>query len=40
MTGFGAALVSVLLDDRFGEPPTCVHPVVGMGRYLGLKDGV
>lgn len=22
--------------DRFGEPPAWAHPVVGMGRYLGL----
>lgn len=34
----GAVLLSVLLDARFGEPPARVHPVVGMGRYLGLKD--
>ena len=40
MVQVGAALVSVLLDIRFGEPPTRVHPVVWMGRYLGLKEGV
>lgn len=34
---FGAVLLSVLLDLRFGEPPSALHPVVGMGRYLGLK---
>ncbi len=34
----GAALLSVLIDARFGEPPTRFHPVVGMGQYLGLKD--
>ncbi len=34
----GAALVSVLFDARFGEPPTRFHPVVGMGTYLALKD--
>ncbi len=31
-------LLSVLLDLRFGEPPAALHPVVGMGRYLGLKN--
>lgn len=36
----GAALVSVLLDARFGEPPTRAHPVVWMGGYLGLKGRV
>lgn len=30
------ALVVALLVDRLGEPPTWMHPVVGMGRYLGL----
>jgi len=25
-----------LLVDRLGEPPGWMHPVVGMGRYLGL----
>lgn len=40
MVQVGAALVSVLLDIRFGEPPTRVHPVVWMGRYLGLKNRV
>lgn len=29
------ALVVALLVDRLGEPPTWMHPVVGMGRYLG-----
>ena len=33
-------LLSVLVDALLGEPPTQVHPVVGMGRYLGLKDGL
>jgi len=31
-----AMLVALLVDRRFGEPPTWAHPVVGMGRYLGL----
>lgn len=26
---------ALLLDLAFGEPPAAVHPVVGMGRYLG-----
>jgi adenosylcobinamide-phosphate synthase len=30
------AIVVALLVDRLGEPPTWAHPVVGMGRYLGL----
>lgn len=31
-----ASLVGALLIDRWlGEPPTWLHPVVGMGRYLG-----
>ncbi|HEY0953412.1 MAG TPA: adenosylcobinamide-phosphate synthase CbiB [Roseateles sp.] len=29
------ALGVALLVDRFGEPPGWMHPVVGMGRYLG-----
>lgn len=29
------AIVVALLVDRLGEPPTWMHPVVGMGRYLG-----
>ncbi|RTL33022.1 MAG: cobalamin biosynthesis protein CobD [Burkholderiales bacterium] len=28
--------VALLVDRRWGEPPTWAHPVVGMGRYLGL----
>ncbi len=36
----GAALLSVLIDARFGEPPTQLHPVAGIGRYLGLKDRI
>jgi len=28
-------LIAVLVD-RWGEPPAWMHPVVGMGRYLGL----
>ena len=31
-------LLSVGIDTSCGEPPTRFHPVVGMGRYLGLKD--
>ncbi|PTT87298.1 cobalamin biosynthesis protein CobD [Pelomonas sp. HMWF004] len=30
------ALCMALLVDRLGEPPTWAHPVVGMGRFLGL----
>ncbi|WP_422011860.1 adenosylcobinamide-phosphate synthase CbiB [Roseateles sp.] len=30
------AIGVALLVDRLGEPPTWAHPVVGMGRYLGL----
>ncbi|RZL37305.1 MAG: cobalamin biosynthesis protein CobD [Rubrivivax sp.] len=29
------ALAVALLVDRLGEPPTWMHPVVGMGRFLG-----
>jgi adenosylcobinamide-phosphate synthase len=29
------ALLVALLVDRLGEPPAWMHPVVGMGRYLG-----
>ncbi|MGM9485602.1 adenosylcobinamide-phosphate synthase CbiB [Roseateles sp. NT4] len=28
--------VALLVDRLFGEPPAWAHPVVGMGRYLGL----
>ena len=31
----GAVLVALALDLLFGEPPAWMHPVVGMGRYLG-----
>lgn len=31
-----AMIVALLVDRAFGEPPTWAHPVVGMGRYLGL----
>jgi adenosylcobinamide-phosphate synthase len=31
-----AMLLALSLDRLFGEPPTWAHPVVGMGRYLGL----
>lgn len=30
------AMMVALLVDRLGEPPSWAHPVVGMGRYLGL----
>lgn len=30
------AIAVALLVDRLGEPPAWAHPVVGMGRYLGL----
>ncbi len=32
------ALLSVCVDALYGEPPARLHPVVGMGRYLELKD--
>jgi adenosylcobinamide-phosphate synthase len=28
--------IALLLDRAFGEPPAWAHPVVAMGRYLGL----
>jgi len=31
-----AILIALLIDRTFGEPPSWLHPVVGMGRYLGL----
>ena len=31
-----AMAVALWVDRRFGEPPTWAHPVVAMGRYLGL----
>jgi adenosylcobinamide-phosphate synthase len=31
----GAMLAALALDRLFGEPPARLHPVVGMGRYLG-----
>ena len=30
-----AVLVALALDRLWGEPPVWMHPVVGMGRYLG-----
>lgn len=30
-----AMLIALALDRLFGEPPARLHPVVGMGRYLG-----
>ncbi len=30
--------VALLVDCAFGEPPAWAHPVVGMGRYLGLFE--
>lgn len=34
-----AALIIGLLIDRFyGEPPTCLHPVVAMGKWLRLTS--
>lgn len=30
------AMAVALLVDRLGEPPAWAHPVVGMGRYLGV----
>ena len=40
MYGLEAALSSVLIDACWGEPPTRFHPVVWMGRYLGLYKKV
>lgn len=34
----GLALLLSLGVDALGEPPARFHPVVWMGRYLGLKD--
>lgn len=31
-----AVLVALLLDRLWGEPPVCLHPVVAMGKVLGL----
>ena len=31
-----AMLVALAVDRLLGEPPVKLHPVVGMGRYLGL----
>lgn len=31
-----AMLVALLVDRLCGEPPAWAHPVVGMGRYLGV----
>lgn len=31
-----AMLAALLVDRLLGEPPTWAHPVVGMGRFLGL----
>lgn len=32
----GAVWLALLIDHAWGEPPTWLHPVVGMGKYLGL----
>lgn len=31
-----AVFVAMVVDRRWGEPPAWAHPVVGMGRYLGM----
>ena len=31
-----ALLLALLIDRLWGEPPAWLHPVVGMGKYLGL----
>ncbi len=38
MIGLPAAVIALalLIDRRWGEPPSWAHPVVGIGRYLGL----
>jgi adenosylcobinamide-phosphate synthase len=33
-------LLALVLDWRLGEPPAALHPVVWMGRYLGLGRGL
>ena len=38
--GLEAALLSIFIDARWGEPPTRFHPVVWMGQYLGLYQKV
>ena len=30
-----ATSIALIVDRAWGEPPTWMHPVVGMGRYLG-----
>lgn len=34
-----AMLVALAVDRLWGEPPVTLHPVVAMGRYLGLWSG-
>ncbi len=38
MIGLPAVVIALalLIDRRWGEPPSWAHPVVGIGRYLGL----
>ncbi len=36
MTVGAAVWVALLVDRLWGEPPAALHPVVAMGRYLGL----
>jgi adenosylcobinamide-phosphate synthase len=38
LSGLTAAVIALalLIDQRWGEPPSWAHPVVGIGRYLGL----
>ncbi len=35
-----AMAIALLIDRVFGEPPAWAHPVVGIGRYLGLFSRV
>lgn len=36
-----AVLLALLVDAAWGEPPTWLHPVVGMGKYLACwQDGL
>lgn len=36
----GALLLALLIDALWGEPPAWLHPVVGMGKYLSLWQGL
>jgi adenosylcobinamide-phosphate synthase len=40
LAGVLAVWVAMWIDHQWGEPPAWAHPVVGMGRYLGLMGPV